>query len=510
MKFNTMIDSLATNLDLKRSAKAYVFDYRNLRINELKSLIIKTAPQYFHKHNVLEALEKCKIHDNSNVRALYKIILKDILLNKDEFMLDNRSLNESIIKYEQDVINTANEYALHNQNSKKESLEFFTFVLETAWENYSISHDEKNLILKIKDKLSITDKEYRIIAAKVGIFPKAQNVLHTNDEINIVKRELGSLGLLFTIRDTDGQDYDIIPEEIVETLREIFNVEIKQSSYIELLKNKYVRKKEYLTYILEKGNIDIPKYPSSEELKMLVIEHIKPSVLLNGYNTKDGVNVQDLVVWCKELELPCSGQKIDLINRILKYYDDKHEKIENVEDERILYFKYYEDLAGRNLSFLRKQNVIKKDIECERKFEKATDYLFEFLLNQKPLKLAGTDHPDGMLSFKNKIIQWDNKSKESQVHLSDHMKQFNRYILQSEKDGKEVAVFAVIAPDFTKESVKIAMEYQLLNDTIITLIKASDLKQLAKKWDKFKNGEPFPLGYFKQPGLFKLENISFK
>ncbi|MDD4431019.1 MAG: hypothetical protein PHF61_06410 [Bacteroidales bacterium] len=125
----------------------------------------------------------------------------------------------------------------------------------------------------------------------------------------------------------------------------------------------------------------------------------------------------------------------------------------------------------------------------------------------KPLVLKGTEHADGMLSYQDKIVLWDNKSKESAVNLSDHIKQFDRYINTEEK---AVPIFLVIGPGFTDNSTSVAMQYMLENDTVICLLTADNLKQLAIKWDKraSKGNEPFPLGYFKQPGMFNSSLVN--
>lgn len=131
----------------------------------------------------------------------------------------------------------------------------------------------------------------------------------------------------------------------------------------------------------------------------------------------------------------------------------------------------------------------------------ALSVIFEELLFHKPLMLKGTEHPDGMLSYQDKIVMWDNKSKESEVNLSDHIKQFDRYI---KKSDKRVPIFLVIGPSFTNDSTNVAMQYMLENDTIISLVTAEELKDLAENWYKkdSKVTDPFPLGYFKQPGRF--------
>ena len=127
------------------------------------------------------------------------------------------------------------------------------------------------------------------------------------------------------------------------------------------------------------------------------------------------------------------------------------------------------------------------------------------MLMNKPLTLTGTEHPDGKLSFKDKYIMWDNKSKETPVNLKDHIQQFDRYIKTSDKD---VVVFMVIAPDFTAQSVQECVDYSLNNDTQILLITAEELKTVAELWNKKHNGEIFNLGYFKQNGRFDIKLLN--
>ena len=157
------------------------------------------------------------------------------------------------------------------------------------------------------------------------------------------------------------------------------------------------------------------------------------------------------------------------------------------------------------MKFLRANNIIEKDLQCEHLFEQATDYIFEKLLLNKPLTLTGTEHPDGKLSFKDKYIMWDNKSKETPVNLKDHIQQFDRYIKTSDKD---VVVFMVIAPDFTPQSVQECVDYSLNNDALILLITADELKTVAETWSKKHPDEIFNLGYFKQNGRFDISRLN--
>jgi len=507
MNFKTVIENISTNNELKRVANAYVIDFKSLSKDELVDALIKTAPQYSHKENLINTLEQCLYNNCRSLRTLTPIIIKHILLNRDDFKMDSKKLNDDVIKFEQLIVKKSNEFTISHKHPRKDELELFSFILNVAWESEdSISKDEKNLIVKIQRKLGISEEEYMILESKLGKFPKKKNIIHSNEEIESAKRELQRMGILFKIRNSDGVDFDIIPSEIVNTLREIYDVEIKKQGYLQLIKNKRIRSKDYMFDIITRSGITVSKSLKNTELQEIIVNNIKPSVLLGGFSARDGLSNEDIYEWVKSLGLPVSGTKESRIYKIIEYYDSYKEKVEITDDERILWFNNFELLAERKLEELRKLHVIDKDLECEKKFEKATNYIFDTLLNNEPLDLIGNEHPDGILSFNDKLIMWDNKSKEVEVNLKDHMPQFDRYIKTSEKD---VASFLVIGPSFTEQSIEEAMKYQLLNDTVITLITAKELKDLAIKWSEKKGDESFPLGYFKQPGKFRAKLISY-
>lgn len=232
------------------------------------------------------------------------------------------------------------------------------------------------------------------------------------------------------------------------------------------------------------------------------MEHLKPSIVLGGLSPKDGLSMGDLSKWCEDLKLQTSGLKGEKIARIISFYDNLHEKDDTNGDEREVWYTVFEEFGCRNLQFLRSQQLINKDLEVERNFESATNYLFEKKLGHKPLKLIGTAHADGALSHGDALIYWDNKSKESDVSLKDHIKQFDGYIRNAEKP---LTCFMVIAPGFTEDSQTLAMQYKVQNGTAIVLITAGELKKIADKWAAQQTSSKetsFPLGYFEQTGRF--------
>ncbi len=505
MNFSDCVE-LSTNInELKRIASAYVEDSKRLDLAELKIAINKTMGQYTSLENIKLQINKLKLHENPVVRIITPIFLQSHLLDKDEYSSPCKITDEFIENYEQAVIDKSN-----NFDYKKMSKDFtlFQFILDKAWEHEnSISVDEKNLIEEVRKYLNITLDEQNMLEAKANRYPTKGNILHTRSEIEVVRKTLQSAGLVFYIKDSNNIPRDIIPEEIAACLRKVYGIELKNYGYEQLI--SYVtklQKKAYLIEIINKYNenpntakIDLPINPAIPQLQEIILKTIKPSNLLGGFTPRDGLDITVLSSWCSELGLSVSGVKAVLIKRLIQYYDTLHKIEKNSDDEREKYYKCYHELASRDLDFLHKNNIIQKDLECEHKFEAATNYLFEVLLKNKPLLLTGTEHPDGKLSYNDKYILWDNKSKETDVNLKDHIAQFDRYIKSSDRP---VSVFMVIGPSFTENSIKECVNYSLTSDTQILLITADEIKEVAEKWHKNHKDEIFNLGFFKQNGRF--------
>lgn len=505
MNIKNCVPNIPTLTELKRIAQPYVIDYRGLSEEEIKAALLKTAPQYYYEDNVRKALDGIIYHPDRNVRIIGPCILKGVLLQKDDFMCPRKETDEDVIKWEQAIVDRSNEDLLQKSSERSQELEMMQFIVGVAWEkDDDLSVDEKNLIEKIRERLKVTQTEFRIIEASLGRFPKPSNTLHTREEIEGVRRLLQTMGLIFAVRD-DSVDFDVVPDEIAVVIRKVLGIEIREYGYSEMLKFKTVRSKNYIKESLNKMGIKTEKNATLECLSSNAIEQLSPRVLLGGISPRDGLQMQDLSKWCGELGLNVSGSKIDLVERIIQFYDSLHEKAENPSDEREIYYKYFKELAHRDRDSLRKQQLIEKDIEIERKFEEVTNFIFERFLGHKPLNFVGTNHADGALSYKDKIILWDNKSKETPVNLKDHIKQFDGYIRQSDKP---VAGFIVFGPQFTPESSLIAMQYQVENGTMISMITADELKEVAEKWQLKNEGSAFPLGYLLQSGRFNPQLVA--
>ena len=511
MLFKQYVEQISTATIAKRVASAYVADYRRLDVDEIKSFLIKTEQQYISYENISHRLDEIKLDENRAVRIIAPILLRNYLLDQDDFISTCKETESAILAYEQSIVDESNNFDMAKISR---DLALFKHMLDTAWQyNNDISVDEKNLIEELRKYLNITVIEQHTLEAKSGRFPKLENALHSLDDIETTRKKLQSKGLLMAIKNSDGVQCDIIPNDIAQQIRRYYNIEIRNYGYEKLV--DYVikkTKKQYLIDIVNKASqyansakIELSNNPTIAELRGIILKSVQPSNLIGGFSPRDGLDVTNLSSWCSDLGINVSGNKNILISRILDYYDSLRKIEIKTEDSREKLLNVYQQLATRDLKYLRANNVIEKDLQCEHYFEDATNYLFEKMLLNKPLTLTGTEHPDGKLSFKDKYIMWDNKSKETPVNLKDHIQQFDRYIKTSDK---EVAVFIVIGPDFTAHSVQECVDYTLNNDTQILLITAEELKMVAELWVKKHKGDIFNLGYFKQNGRFDINLLN--
>jgi len=518
MKFNDVVAGIGTITDLRRIAGAHVVDHRQLCDDELRVAIIKVKPQYLHRESVQANLDRILYQEEKkDYRVLARVILIDVLLEQYGFSLTFAETEEKAIAFEQSIVNRANETNLldlaygQKNYQRHENLKLYDFVLKVAWENQdSVSPDEANLLLHLRQRLNINERDHRTLETKIMKYPKPGNQIHSRSEINHVRRHLQGLGLLFTVRQDERTDKDIIPEELVFILREILNIELRSDSYRQLLNYRLLQRKSYLTEVLTRCGLAFGQYDTVNMLIDHVLRNVSPSQAIAGFSPKYGLNSDQLTVWCKKLHINTSGSMGDRIRRIIVHFDQLRPEESGLPDKRARWYEFYEQLAIRDHETLRAQHVIEKDIEIESKFEDATRYIFAEKLKHIPLQQEGTNHPDGLLSLEAMFLMWDNKSKESPglVNLKDHIAQFDGYMNNSDKP---VPIFLVIAPGFTEESEGEAIRYHAQHfGRNIVLITASELKNLAEEWGSENNRnrkESFPLGLLASTGRFNRKKL---
>lgn len=518
MKFDDAVDRIRTLSELRRVAGAHVVDHRQLNEQELRDGLKRVKPQYLHEDTVKAELETVLYREpEKDTRVLAYLILIDVILEQYDFSLPVPQTEELLIAVEQSIVDRSNEIEMEdlaagNKTSTRfRDLSMYDYVLGVAWEHHSsVSPDEANLLRRLRQHLGINEWDHRTLEAKHGKYPKPSNELHTRSEIADVRRMLQARGLLFPTRQDDGVDYDTIPVELATVLRSILKIEIRSEPYRQLLQYKKTRSKSHLVDILNRAQIAFGKYDTVPMLVEQVVRNVPPSRAISSSSPRYGLSTEELSDWCRELNISPTGPIEDKVNRIAQHYDQLRPRIEAEADQRELWYGFYEELARRDYDLLRSQQVIDKDLEIERKFEDATSFLFDSKLNHAPLKQAGSNRPDGLLTLRSDYLMWDNKSKESSspVDLKTHLAQFHQYMEQADK---RVPVFIVIAPAFSEESEVEAIKYHAQYfDRNIVLITAGELKGLAEEWSSTQNKnreEPFPLGLLAASGRFDRKRL---
>jgi hypothetical protein len=384
-------------------------------------------------------------------------------------------------------------------------------VLTVAWENRdTVSPDEANLLHKLRRRLRINETDHRILEAQLGKFPRPSNETHTRSDIAEIRRKLQESGVLLPVRGEDGVDRDVVPEEIAAVLRDLLGIELRREAYLELLDHKALRKKAHLIEILEASKVMYSRYDTLDVLKGRVVDNVPASRAIASASPRFGLSSDQLSEVCKDLGLSTSGSMQERVERVLQHYANLRPRVPADGDERELWYRHYEELAFRDHEKLREQHIIDKDLEIEHKFEESTRYLFDKRLGHVPLKQAGSNHSDGLLSLRSAYLMWDNKTKERPglVHLKDHIAQFHTYMEAAEKP---VPIFLVIAPSFSDDSEVEATRYHSEHfDRNIVLITAAELKALAEEWSSRDNRDreqPFPLGLFAASGRYDRRRL---
>lgn len=518
MKFEEAVALIGTVTDLRRIASAHVIDHNQLGDDELRAALVKSKPQYTHPDTVRASLDNTLNREARETgRVLARLILVDVLLQQYDCVLPFPETEGAVLAAEQSVLDRSNELDLEQlacgdkETPRFRDMSTYNFVLGVAWEQRdSVSPDEANLLANLRRHLKINEFEHRVLEAKLRRFPKPGNELHTRTEINAVRRTLQQSGLLFAIRQGNGTDYDVIPEELASELRTVLALELRVDAYRELLKFHRLRTKAHLTDILERGAVPFGKYDKVDVLVERVVQNVPPSKAISSASPRYGLSSDELGDWCRDLGVSPYGSIEERVQRVVAHFSNLRPRVEALADERSLWYDLYVELATRDRETLRAQHIIEKDIEIEAKFEHATQYLFQTKLGHTPLKQSGSNHPDGLLSLRSDYLMWDNKSKDQPglFNLKDCLPQFDAYMTQADK---RVPIFLVIAPAFSEESEVEAIKYHAEHfDRNIVLITAAELKGLAEEWCSplNKNREtPFQLGLLAASGRYDRRRL---
>ncbi len=232
----------------------------------------------------------------------------------------------------------------------------------------------------------------------------------------------------------------------------------------------------------------------------------------------DILKTGELVNLCKLYELPPSGRKAEIVERIVHYFRNYQVKGTRATPKELL--SIYEDLSKQNKNAYRDIGIDDKDISLSTMtadFERATKYIFEsiFRLTVKT-QTPGREEPDGIIKEDN-IILYDCKTVLSPPYELPiaHRDQFRRYI-KDQYDKLEphaktaLKCFILIAHSFD-EKIKDKLGQMKIEPYIpFCLITASDLKFIAEKWLEERRDKGLPSSLLIFQGFYTRDKLRIK
>lgn len=469
----------------------------------LRERIVQHAKRIGSKEHVLKMFNQ--LDPDVNRRNLKWIILVQVLLQEETYSLEEAKLYEKVLAYEKAIVERAKDLdffdAKKHDATRWHHYDTYRIVLEAAWRNGDdVSLDEAQLLRVLREHLSISMEEHWLIATYLKRFPKSGGKLLNRDDIHEARKELQRESLLWSYRDENNRNLDVIPAEVAETLRKhVCPLELQRTNYVRLLQHESIKLADLRQILVER---DMDRYGNKEELiDRIASSDLQPSQVL------DVLDRPKLSEMCRLVGLRSSGNKPDLVARLIDFYDDLSFEERTSKDGREILYNNFELLGARKYADLKAKKVISKDLDVEHLFESATEFLFERRLGATIELVKSGKRADGRIILDNQnSILWDCKSVEQQVNLQDHLEsQFDGYLRREREAGYTPLAFLVIGPSFTAHSLKLAHQYKARTNWDIALVTAAALKHLAARWVDLEPNKPFPVRLFNRTELIDNE-----
>lgn len=511
MRIIEAIDMMSSSY-LERIIKSFTKEYPKKDENGYREEIINNVDALKDEQAVESRFNEAFIQtgDPYSNKILAQFVIKALLSKEENCASENDVISFTQAEEQKVIENASSPEVLKHLPPNSETI--FTAVLDAALDDSSISKDEMSLLMKLREKLHINDRDQQIILAKLKHFPKQDNVPHSLSEISKSINDLQKCGLIFYCNQPgSGQEkFLVIPEEIAPALKKLLAIELMEDKFALMLSNLTI---EQLKVIVKSKNL-MTSGAKDTLIERTITAGIKPSEALNLLSIGE---LQDLALKCKGLKK--SGTKPNKIIEIISFFDNliTRDTSSVSENPHETFYQYFEQLASRDEKNLLNLNIINKAKDIDNAFEYATRFMFEQKFGHSLLHQSDSDHSDGCIEFPNngELFMWDNKSLmqgSSYTFPDPHLTQFKRYIKDArDRSNKKVRCFLVITSDVHEDAELNAYKLKMDSgaDTDIAIIAASDLMEIAENWKKNAKDPsvPFNLEIFNYTGILDRETL---
>jgi len=248
--------------DLNRLAKDKIANYIGLPVEILRDELCKVLTTYDH------------IKRKIQFRKPPGYTILDIIVHRPDYYVPIQEIKGIV----QEEIRNVIEEAKKKEGLKEEKqYDLYAKMLKTAWDfQEDLLPPEANLLSALREYLNITRGEHRLLEAHLEVFKFSQTSF--NREIEHFARE----GIIFT----HEANY-IIPEEIVERIKEVWGIELDLEPYLRLL--GYLTSSQLYSAM---GRLELTKRGSQEiRINRILEKGVKPSDLLNTLSVSDLLSI---------------------------------------------------------------------------------------------------------------------------------------------------------------------------------------------------------------------------
>ncbi|HEY8768505.1 MAG TPA: hypothetical protein VIP09_14795 [Dehalococcoidia bacterium] len=373
-------------------------------------------------------------------------------------------------------------------------------VLEVAWDDNVESFEESRLIKRLEEKMGVCRRDHLVLEALV-----TKRAPVSGQEVEETIRALTYEGLVCQFKH-QGSSQLVVPDEIAAHLRTAFTIVLQSAAYRNLamkLPTATIRS------VLEKTGQPSVALKKEFLIDRLIDGDISPTVLLEN---ADDPALDGLFFAFPELKKPT--MRAVKVRHLIAHFDRVTTKSTDAapEDPDKVYYDYLVELASRDYDVLRAANVIHRDQNVDRFFERAVRFAFRELLGHPSAEFTGSAHADGGSIARNgRMALWDCKSCIGSYALTESKcRQFLDYVHRERP--AVVDPFLVISAGFSSESAGRALTLKAMcpPGTEVGLLSADDLKWLSEKWSKEHPGKRLPLDVLGSSGLLSRDVLEFR
>ena len=268
--------------DLNRLAKDKIANYIGLPVEILRDELSKVLTTYDH------------IKRKIQFRKPPGYTILNIIVHRQDYSVPIQEIKGIV----QEEIKSVIEEAKRGEGLREDKqYGLYEKMLKTAWDfQEDLLPPEANLLSALREHLNITRGEHRLLEAHLEVFKFSQSSF--TREIEHFARE----GIIFT-----HETNYIIPEEIVERIKEVWGIELDSEPYKRLL--SYLTSSQLYSAL---GKLDLTRSGSQEiRINRVLEKGVKPSDLLIT------LSVGDLLSIAQKSKCPRKYKKDELVPTII-------------------------------------------------------------------------------------------------------------------------------------------------------------------------------------------------